>query len=354
MERREFIKHVGLGLAASWAWGRISWPVNALAGPADMRLALVADAHLKNGDRRRPEALALARAVAEIGSLSPPPGLVLFAGDLAHRGRPDALDLGKEILADLPAPVWAVRGEGDHGPGGKSAWVRRFGEPWFCRTVRGLPLLGLDTTLSPTSRGPVFEVGAEQRRWLARELAGLNRDVPLVILSHAPLARIFHPWQQWTNDAAEIAGMLSGFRRVLYLHGHVHRAGIRDQGPGISRKIPPVPPLEKGGMAASPLLGEREWSASPPLEKGDLGGFSGAWFDFNNYQPFAWVNANRKEATENPFIHLGLPATAWPRPLAVQGTPATGRPGLGPCGCGWVLITMSPRRQHFQPYLWQA
>jgi hypothetical protein len=332
MQRREFIKHVGLGLAASWAWGRISWPMNALAGSGDLRLALVADAHLKNGDPRRPEALALARAVAEIGSLSPPPDLVLFGGDLAHRGRPDALDLGQAILADLPAPVWAVRGEGDQGPGGASAWVRRFGEPWFCRTVRGFPLLGLDTTLALTSRGPVFEIGPEQRRWLARELAGLNRDAPLVILSHAPLARIFHPWQQWTNDAAEIAPLLAGFRKVLGLHGHVHHAGIRDQGPGISGIIPP----------------------GPPLAKGDLGGGSGAWYDFPDCQPLAWINANRTPATENPFPHHGLPATSFPRPPAIQGTPAVLRPGLGPRGCGWALITLSPTRRHFQPYLWQA
>jgi len=351
MERREFIKHLGLGLAAGWVWGSSSWPVDALAGVSEVRLALVADAHLKNGDRRRPEALALARAVAEIRSLSPRPDLVLFAGDLAHRGRPDALDLGKEILADLPAPIWAVRGEGDHGPGGESAWVRRFGEPSFSRTFRGFHLLGLDTSLNPAAGGPVFEIGADQRRWLARELAGLTPEAGLVILSHAPLARIFHPWQQWTGDAAEVSCLLDRFRQVLCVHGHVHGVGIRGQGSGISRKIPPIPPLEKGGMAASPPWEKGGMAASPPWEKGDLGGFSGGWV---NFKPFEWVIGNRKPETENPIIHHGLPATAWPRPLAVQGTPAAGRPGIGPGGCGWALVTLSHTTGHFQPYLWQA
>ena len=171
MDRREFVKQVGLGLAAGWAVGRLSWPLPAWAAGPELRLALLADAHLKDGNDRRPEALALARAVAEIRSLSPPPDLVLFAGDLAHRGRPDALDLGREILADLPAPCWPVRGEGDHGPGGNSAWVRRWGEPWFSRAFRGFQLLGLDTSLTPGAGGPVFEIGAAQRQWLARELA---------------------------------------------------------------------------------------------------------------------------------------------------------------------------------------
>jgi 3',5'-cyclic-AMP phosphodiesterase len=338
MDRREFIKQLGLGLAAGWVAGRVAWPFAARAADPEVRLALLADAHLKDGNDRRPEALALARAVAEIGELSPPPELVLFAGDLAHRGRPDALDLGREILAGLPAPVWAVCGEGDHGPRGNSAWVRRWGAPWFSRALPGCQLIGLDTSLSPAVGGPVFEIGPVQLRWLAHELARLAPDTPLVILSHAPLARLFHPWQQWTGDAPEVARMLGQFSQVICLHGHVHgvgigNAGARGQGSGVSRKIPPIPPLEKGGMAAS-----------PPLEKGDLGGFSGSWVQRNNFEPFETVAEN----------HLSLPATAWPRPLAVQGTPATPRPGLGPGGCGWALATLSPTSRRFQPYLWQA
>jgi 3',5'-cyclic-AMP phosphodiesterase len=296
MDRREFVKQVGLGLAAGWAVGRLAWPFEARAADPEVRLALLADAHLKDGNDRRPEALALARAVAEIGKLSPPPELVLFAGDLAHRGRPDAFDLGREILADLPAPVWAVRGEGDHSPRGNSAWVQRWGAPWFSRAFPGFHLLGLDTSLTPAVGGPVFELGAVQRRWLARELARLAPATPLVILSHAPLARIFHPWQQWTGDAPEVARLLGQFSQVLCLHGHVHGIGIRNDAYG----------------------GNNFYSCS---------------------------------LTEN---HLSLPATAWPRPVALQGTPATPRPGLGPGGCGWALASLSPTSRHFRPYLWQA
>ena len=314
MDRRKFVKQVGLGLAAGWAVGRLAWPFEARAADPEVRLALLADAHLKDGNDRRPEALALARAVAEIGKLSPPPELVLFAGDLAHRGRPDALDLGREILADLPAPVWAVCGEGDHGPRGNSAWVRRWGAPWFSRAWRGFHLIGLDTSLTPGVGGPVFEIGPVQRRWLARELALLSPATPLVILSHAPLARLFHPWQQWTGDAPEVAQLLGQFSQVLCLHGHVHGVGVSGQGSGAG---------------------------------------AGAGNDNNDGNIFcSWsLTGNRKPETGN---HLSLPATAWPRPLAVQGTPATPRPGLGPGGCGWAVATLSPTARHFWPYLWQA
>jgi hypothetical protein len=341
MDRREFVKQVGLVLAAGWAGARLSWPLPGWAAGSEVRLALLADAHLKDGNNRRPEALALARAVTEIRSLSPAPDLVLFAGDLAHRGRPDALDLGREILADLPGPCWPVRGEGDHAPRGSSAWVRRWGDPWFSRRFRGFQVLGLDTSLQPGAGGPAFQVGAAQRQWLARELARLSPSTPLIVLSHAPLACVFHPWQQWTGDAPEVARLKARFSSVLCLHGHGHGVGIGGQRGGIKGEIPP---FQKGWMAAGLLGEDRGRAESPPLPEGDLGGFSSAWANVNDCRSFEWVPEN----------HISLPATAWPRPLAVQGTPGTPRPGRGPRGCGWALVTLSETSRNFQPYLWQA
>ena len=135
MNRRDFVQKLGLGLAGAWAVGRVAWPLPALAGVPELRLACLADAHLLDGDSRRPEAQALARAVAELRRLKPAPDLVLFAGDLAHSGDPAALALGQEILADLPAPLFMVLGEGDGRPDGIAAWRRRFGEPWFSRSL---------------------------------------------------------------------------------------------------------------------------------------------------------------------------------------------------------------------------
>ncbi len=350
MERREFIRRLGLGLVAGWAGGRLAWPLPAWAAGPELRLALLADAHLKDGDDRRPEALALVRAVAEIRSLSPPPDLVLFAGDLAHRGRPDALDLGREILSDLPATMWAVRGEGDHGPSG-SAWTRRFGESRFSRAWRGFQILGLRTSLKNRPGGPVFEIGAAPRRWLADELARLDPATPLIVVSHAPLTRIFHPWQQWTADAPEVARLLARFPAVLCLHGHVHGAGVGGRGSGVSGRIPPIPSFKKGVMGAGQLFAAGGRSESPPLIKGDLGGFPEAWIDLNTFAPRQGVTENRKPKTEN---HLSLPATAWPHPQAVQGTPMVIRPGVGPRGCGWALATLTPSTGNFQPYLWQV
>jgi len=300
MKRREFLRRLGSSLAAGWAGSRWGWPGGAAAGSARPRcLALLGDAHLRDGNASSNEARALSRAVAEIRSLQPAPDLALFAGDLAHDGNPRALALGREILAGLPGPLAAVRGEGD-GPGeGSHNWQRLFGEARFSRGYGAFHLLGLDTALTPSQPGPVFQVGDEQRDWLARELARLDPRTPLVVLSHAPLREIFRPWRQWTQDGPEVLRLLSRFAQVYCFHGHVH-----------------------GGAASYDLK------------------------QFNN----SLTTQNPKPKTQNH----PLPATSWPLPSPLQGTPAAPRPGLGPQGCGWALATLGSNSLEYQPQWWQA
>ena len=315
MNRRDFVRFLGLGLAGACAGGRVSWPREAAAAPK-LRLALLADAHLKDGDARRPEAQFLARAVAELQGLNPAPQLVLFAGDLAHHGHPAALALGREILADLPAPCLLLMGDGDGQADNAAPWRRLFGEPWFThllpKTANGkrqtaLQILGLHTAWCPGPGGPLFRVGDPGRRWLARELGGFDPEVPLLLVSHAPLDPVFRPWQQWTLDGSEVLTQLSRFRQVLCLHGHTHHAVVSSQWPVVS----------KG----------------------------------NDFIEVSTANGKRK--TEN-LLHLSLPATAWPGPQAVQGTPARLGPGLGPRGCGWTLLAAEAASFELQPQVWQA
>jgi 3',5'-cyclic AMP phosphodiesterase CpdA len=274
-----------------------------------MCLAFLSDAHLKDGEERRAEAQALARAVAELRRLKPAPRLVLFAGDLAHNGEPRALALGQEILSDLPAPLLMVMGEGDGLPDRAAAWLRLFGEPWFShvlpKTENRKPktvILGLHTAWCPGPGGPAFRVGEAGRRWLARELARLDPEVPLILLSHAPLDPIYRPWQQWTLDGSEVMPLLARFRQVLCLHGHTHNAVV---------------------------------------SKGN---------DFRK----GFLTENGKQETGNRLLSISLPATAWPGPQALQGTPAHLIPGLGPAGCGWLLLAAGSTSLQFQPQIWHV
>jgi hypothetical protein len=66
------------------------------------------------------------------------------------------------------------------------------------------------------------------------------------------------------------------------------------------------------------------------------------------------LTENGKRKTENRLLHLSLPATAWPGPQALQGTPASSVPGLGPAGCGWLVLAAGPASLRFQLNIWQA
>lgn len=315
MKRREFLKKlIGLGIGAAFTFDALPFPRPAEAeGPA-LRLALLADAHLKDGNLARPEARALARAVAEIRTLRPAPDLILFAGDLAHDGDPRALALGKEILSDLPAPLLLVQGEGDGRAGSGTTWSRLFGEPRFADAFQRVNVLGLPLALRPSAYGPVFVLEKAEGRWLAGALARLDPARPLIILSHAPLAPLFRPWQQWTAAAHRLAPLLAPFRQVLVVHGHVHQAGFRGQGSGDLRELSVV---------------------------------STHWPE-NHFISF--LTENRKPKTEN----VPLPATAWPLPSPLQGTPRRLQPGLPPHGCGWSLLTLQGRSWAYTPHLWET
>ncbi len=236
-----------------------------------------------------------------------------------HHGNPAALALGREILADLPAPCLLVMGEGDGLPDNAAPWRRLFGEPWFThplqkmqKTANGKPqtalqILGLHTAWCPGPGGPLFRVGDPGRRRLARELGRLDPEVPLLLVSHAPLDPVFRPWQQWTLDGPEVLAQLSRFRQVLCLHGHTHQA-----------------------VASCQL---------PVVSKGD---------DFIEV-----FTKSAKRQTAN-LLNISLPATAWPGPQAVQGTPARLGPGLGPSGCGWTLLAAEAGSFKFQAQVWEA
>jgi Icc protein len=308
MHRREFLNKLAAGMAAGWAFSR--WPGTfLLAGeiPAtpNLLIACLADPHLRDGKDNRPEALSLARAVAEIQALNPAPHLVLFAGDLTHDGDPGALALGGEILSDLCMPVLAVRGEGDGSPAPGSAGWRFFKDGRFCYTYEGVNLLGIDTTWQDGPNGPGFGLGEAQQRWLAEVLPRLEPATPLIIISHAPLVPIYRHWGQWTRDSGPLLDRLSRFENVLYVHGHVHHGDL--------------------------LVGKYLGILAPDNRL------------FRKQQ-----TANRKPS------HLALPATSWPLPVPLTGTPRQLRPGLGPRGCGWALLQQSGQMPQFRQVLWQA
>jgi 3',5'-cyclic AMP phosphodiesterase CpdA len=68
-----------------------------------------------------------------------------------------------------------------------------------------------------------FEVGAEGRAWLQRDLAKVDKKTPVIVFSHSPLYKYYRPWNFWTEDADEVQALLQPFEHVTVVHGHTHQ-----------------------------------------------------------------------------------------------------------------------------------
>jgi 3',5'-cyclic AMP phosphodiesterase CpdA len=73
------------------------------------------------------------------------------------------------------------------------------------------------------SRQSRFEVGEEQRDWLQKDLAKVDKKTPLVVFSHSPLYKYYEPWNFWTADAEQVQAILKPFQSVTVVHGHTHQ-----------------------------------------------------------------------------------------------------------------------------------
>jgi len=172
---------------------------------AAVYLRLHIDTHLYERTLNQRFVRGAVKAVEDVNALDPQPDFVLFGGDLAQLGRRGELDLGKQILSELKAPVKMMVGEHD--------WFYDLGEAWKTCSARHL-LVRLEgrarvvlmsvyekdfwtaRKLSPAERMQIvagldngiqsrFEVGADQRKWLSDDLAKVPHTTPLLVFSHS-------------------------------------------------------------------------------------------------------------------------------------------------------------------------
>ncbi len=256
LDRRSFLKVSAAAVAAVAASGggvtphsfqpvRIAHAQAKATGKVEpFRFAYISDSHLYDRKLNDRFVNAIMRAVDDVNAMDPQPDFVLFGGDLAQLGSPSELALGAQILKNLKAPVKMMVGEHDWYLDLGEKWQEMFGPPnysfdhkgvhcvvlnsihekdfWTERKMtpkeRMLTVAGLDNRIQGR-----FMVGAEQRAWLEKDLAGKRPDTPLVVFSHSPLYKLYEPWNFWTEDAAEVQAILRRFDRAVVFHGHTHQ-----------------------------------------------------------------------------------------------------------------------------------
>lgn len=172
------------------------------------RFAHVSDTHLYARGMSHRFAKAALKAVEDINALDPQPDFVLFGSDLAQLGRADELDLGRQIIKEIKAPVKMMVGEHDWYLDLGEKWREMFGPDRYSFEHKGVHFVVLNSVVekdfwtaqgySPEERMAIvaglddsrqspFEVGEEQREWLREDLAKVKSDTPLIVFSHSPL-----------------------------------------------------------------------------------------------------------------------------------------------------------------------
>lgn len=186
----------------------------------------------------------LQQAVAEVGLLWPQPDFVVFGGDLAQLGKKEEIDHGLEMLSKLEVPIRYVIGEHDYYLDLGRYWEEKVSKLHYSFDHKGVHFVTLCSILTheewinrwsgPEERmlqmarldnpqGSPFMVGQAQIEWLKQDLAKVDHETPVIVLSHSPLYKVFQPWNFWTDDAEQVQALLAPFSKVTVLHGHVHQ-----------------------------------------------------------------------------------------------------------------------------------
>jgi 3',5'-cyclic AMP phosphodiesterase CpdA len=248
ISRRELLGNGGALLAASSLPISMVEVVFGQGSEDNFTFAYISDSHItqiKGNEFVRNWDRGLIRAVAETNLLDPRPDFVFYGGDIAQLGKPEEIDHGLEILSGLRGDVHYVMGEHDYYVDLGDYWRKQLGPDHYSFEHKGVHFVVLNSILTfddwthkgwdsgmhrmlamarlDNPGGSPFMVGDRQREWLRRDLENVNKETPIVVLSHSPLQKIYKGWNFWTDDAEQVQALLKPFDKVTVLYGHVHQ-----------------------------------------------------------------------------------------------------------------------------------
>ncbi len=246
MSRRAFLK--GAGALAAGGVLPLSLVELAFADTSqNFSFAYISDSHIqqiKGAKFVRNWDQGLLRAVAEVNLLDPAPDFVLYGGDIAQLGSKPEIDHGLQLLSGIRQKIHYALGEHDYYLDLGEYWESQLGPQYYSFDHKGVHFVVLNSILtdeawikkwpSPEARmntmagldnpeGSPFMVGEKQRKWLADDLKKVDKNTPVVVLSHSPLQKIFKNWNFWTDDAEQVQALLKPFKTVTVIYGHVHQ-----------------------------------------------------------------------------------------------------------------------------------
>jgi 3',5'-cyclic AMP phosphodiesterase CpdA len=243
MNRRQLIRHsawfgaaVGLAVAGGEVISHVAGASE--AGPVQtrptLRFAQVSDSHIGFTGKANPNVVgSFSQAIDRINSLGYAPDFVIHTGDLTHLATPDQFDQVKQMMSGLrTAHVFTVPGEHDSVDDAGQKYRSAFGagtrgDGWYSFDIAGVHVIALVNTLNLKKLG---HLGVEQLDFVAKDVAALPSDTPIIVFSHIPLFAMYPDWGWGTDDAAQALSYLRRFSSVTCLNGHVHQVFSKTEG----------------------------------------------------------------------------------------------------------------------------
>ena len=189
----------------------------------------ISDTHIGFHREANPDVVgSLRHAIADINALPRAPAFVVHTGDVSHLSKPEEFGSAKEILEEIRVErVHVVPGEHDTIDDGVTGYLKFFdhdgkGRAWYSFNQGGVHFIGLNNVLN-FKVGTLAALGDEQLAWLKRDLAGVSRSTPIVVMAHIPLWTVWEPWGWGTADSAQAMALLRPYGSVTVLNGHIHQ-----------------------------------------------------------------------------------------------------------------------------------
>jgi 3',5'-cyclic AMP phosphodiesterase CpdA len=169
-------------------------------------------------------AVTLEKAVTTVNSLERQPDFIVFTGDLTHttddsQERRTRLAQFRDIVSKLKVKkVRFMPGEHDASLDQGQAYQEFFGETHYTFDHKGVHFIALDNVSDPTG-----SIGDAQLQWLRADLARLDHEQSIVVLTHRPLFDLYPQWDWATRDGAEAIKLLLPYEYVTVFYGHIHQ-----------------------------------------------------------------------------------------------------------------------------------
>ena len=233
-----------LGCLAAWSGAAVVWT---LAGGVPRALgatssggiaatskhaftfAQISDTHIGFHKDANPDVVGcLRRAAADLNALAQRPALVVHTGDISHLSKPEEFGQARELLKEIRIDrVHTVPGEHDALDDGLAGYLKQFdhdgkNRAWYSFDQGGVHFIGLSNVLN-FKMGTMTSLGAEQLAWLRKDLAGVSRSTPVVVLAHIPMWTVYAQWGWGTADADQALALLKPYGSVTVLNGHIHQ-----------------------------------------------------------------------------------------------------------------------------------